>query len=77
MPLGSLTELFRPPALPGPLGMPLTPASCANDAVDAVTATKHAKAKTHDLPNMDCSPSAYLTKQLPRRSSTAGAQRAA
>src|SRR4051812_11202677 len=29
MPLGSLTELLRPPALPGPRGMPLTPASCA------------------------------------------------
>src|SRR5258707_699205 len=27
MPLGSLTELLRPPALPGPRGMPLTPAS--------------------------------------------------
>ena len=26
MPLGSLSDLFRPPALPGPLGMPLTPA---------------------------------------------------
>jgi len=27
IPLGSLAELFRPPALPGPRGMPLTPAS--------------------------------------------------
>ena len=25
IPLGSLTELFVPPALPGPAGMPLTP----------------------------------------------------
>jgi hypothetical protein len=25
MPLGSLTELLTPPALPGPAGMPLTP----------------------------------------------------
>jgi hypothetical protein len=25
MPLGSLTELFTPPMLPGPEGMPLTP----------------------------------------------------
>jgi hypothetical protein len=56
MPLGSLSELFRPPALPGPLGMPLTPASCAKDAIDAVTMTKHAKAKNADLPNMDHSP---------------------
>src|SRR3954466_3345661 len=31
MPLGSLTELLRPPAVPGPRGMPLTPASCARD----------------------------------------------
>src|SRR4051794_39886306 len=33
MPLGSLSELLRPPTLPGPRGMPLTPASpepCAN-----------------------------------------------
>jgi hypothetical protein len=56
MPLGSLTELFSPPALPGPLRMPLTPASCAKDAIDAVTATKHAKAKNDDLPNIDHSP---------------------
>src|ERR1700730_9464248 len=51
MPLGSLTELFRPPARPGPLGMPLTPASCAKDAMDTVTVTKHAEAKNDDLPN--------------------------
>src|SRR5882672_4034201 len=44
MPLGSLSELFRPPALPGPLGIPLTPASCAKDAIGAATMTKHAKA---------------------------------
>jgi hypothetical protein len=56
MPLGSLTELFSPPALPGPFGMPLTPASWAKDAMDVVTATKHAKAKNADLPNMDHSP---------------------
>ena len=31
-PLGSLTELFRPPALPTPL-IPLTPASWAKDVV--------------------------------------------
>jgi hypothetical protein len=56
MPLGSLSELFRPPALPGPPGMPLTPASCAKDAIDAVTTTKHAKVKNADLPNIDHSP---------------------
>jgi hypothetical protein len=31
MPLGSLTEPFRPRALAGPGGMPLTPASWAGD----------------------------------------------
>src|SRR4051794_32131489 len=35
MPLGSLIELLRPPALPGPRGMPLTPASCAGEAAGA------------------------------------------
>lgn len=34
-PLGSLRELLRPPALPGPR-MPLTPASCAKDFTSAV-----------------------------------------
>jgi hypothetical protein len=53
MPLGSFTELFRPPALPGPLGMPLTPASCAKDAMGAISVTKNAKAKNADLPNID------------------------
>jgi hypothetical protein len=55
-PLGSLIELFRPPALPGPLGMPLTPASCANDAVGSISPSKNAMAKNTVLPNMDRSP---------------------
>jgi hypothetical protein len=51
MPLGSLTELLRPPALPGPRGMPLTPASCASEgAARQLTSTN---AKKHDLPNID------------------------
>jgi hypothetical protein len=52
MPLGSLTELLRPPALPGPRGMPLTPASCASDDA-AARQLANANAKNHDLPNID------------------------
>jgi hypothetical protein len=52
-PLGSLTELLRPPALPGPRGMPLTPASCARDGAGAARQPTNASAKTHDLPNID------------------------
>ena len=48
-PLGSLTELLRPPALPTPL-IPLTPASWAEDV--AVKLTVRAKMKKADLPNM-------------------------
>jgi hypothetical protein len=51
-PLGSLTELLRPPALPGPRGIPLTPASCAKDGTDADKQPANAKAKNDDLPNM-------------------------
>jgi hypothetical protein len=51
MPLGSLTELLRPPALPGPRGMPLTPASCARDG--AARQLANANTKNHDLPNID------------------------
>jgi hypothetical protein len=51
MPLGSLTELLRPPALPGPRGMPLTPASCAR--VGVARQLTNANAKTHDLPSID------------------------
>jgi hypothetical protein len=56
MPLGSLTELLRPPALPGPRGIPLTPASpapCAKHGADAARQLASASAKTHDLPNID------------------------
>jgi hypothetical protein len=56
MPLGSLTELLRPPTLPGPRGIPLTPASpapCAKDGADAARQPASASAKTHDLPNID------------------------
>ena len=59
MPLGSLTELLRPPALPGPLGIPLTPASaapCANDCTGDIKQPAHARAKNVDLPNIDHSP---------------------
>lgn len=55
MPLGSLTELLRPPALPGPGGMPLTPASpaiWAKDSTGAVKLAARARAKNADLPNM-------------------------
>jgi hypothetical protein len=60
MPLGSLTELLRPPALPGPRGMPLTPASCASDP-GATRQLASANAKTHDLPDIDHA-SCYSTK---------------
>jgi hypothetical protein len=53
MPLGSLIELLRPPALPGPRGMPLTPASCAKDGAGDARQPANAKAKKHDLPNID------------------------
>jgi hypothetical protein len=52
MPLGSLTELLRPPALPGPRGMPLTPASCARVGAAAARQLTNANAKK-DLPNID------------------------
>jgi hypothetical protein len=56
MPLGSLSELLRPPALPGPRGIPLTPASCAKDGADAARQPANAKANQHDLPNIDHPP---------------------
>jgi hypothetical protein len=52
-PLGSLTELLRPPALPGPRGIPLTPASCARIGAGAARQIANADTKTHDLPNID------------------------
>jgi hypothetical protein len=53
MPLGSLTELLRPPALPGPFGIPLTPASCAKDCTGAIRLPAKARAINADLPNID------------------------
>src|ERR1700733_13611443 len=53
MPLGSLAELLRPPALPGPRGMPLTPASCAKHGAGFARQLTSANAKTHDLPSID------------------------
>jgi hypothetical protein len=50
-PLGSLTELFRPPALPTPL-IPLTPASWAKDVTGAARLIARTKAKNADLPIM-------------------------
>jgi hypothetical protein len=58
MPLGSLIELLRPPTLPGPRGMPLTPASCASDG--AARQLINANMKNH-LPNIDHA-SCYPTK---------------
>jgi hypothetical protein len=43
IPLGSLTEPLRPFTLPGPGGMPLTPASWAGDLAGA--ATRHSSAR--------------------------------
>jgi hypothetical protein len=43
-PLGSLIELLIPPALPGPRGIPLTPASCAKDGIGASKQPTNAKA---------------------------------
>jgi hypothetical protein len=55
MPLGSLTELLGPPTLPGPLGMPLTPASpaCARHFTGAIRLPANARAINADLPNID------------------------
>jgi hypothetical protein len=39
MPLGSLIEPLRPFTLPGPGGMPLTPASWANEVVPTIVAS--------------------------------------
>src|ERR1700694_3049879 len=56
MPLGSLIELLTPPTLPGPWGIPLTPASCARDIIGALKQYTNAKAKKADLPNIGHSP---------------------
>jgi hypothetical protein len=60
MPLGSLTELLRPPALPGPRGIPLTPASCAKHG--AARQPANSKAKKHDLPNIDYASGASMAQ---------------
>ncbi|MFH1343745.1 MAG: hypothetical protein ABIL01_21435 [Pseudomonadota bacterium] len=54
-PLGSLTELLRPPALPGPR-IPLTPASWAKDVAGAVRQVARTRAKIVDLPIMKHAP---------------------
>src|ERR1700712_4696406 len=54
MPLGSLIELFRPPTLPGPRGMPLTPASpapCARACIGTIE-LNIARTISADLPNI-------------------------
>jgi hypothetical protein len=52
-PLGSLTELLRPPALPGPRGIPLTPASCAKHDAEAASQPAKARTKNCDVPDID------------------------
>src|SRR3954451_12597671 len=55
-PLGSLIELLRPPTLPGPRGMPLTPASplfWASDIAGAARQPRIAMVKNTDLPNIE------------------------
>src|SRR5882757_9259579 len=71
-PLGSLTELLRPPALPGPRGIPLTPASCARDGIGASKQPANTKAKNDDLPNMIYPSPNYPTKSAACRSSSGG-----
>jgi hypothetical protein len=62
MPLGSLIVLLTPPMLPGPCGIPLTPASCANDLMGTVKPATNAKADTNtkakkaDLQGIDHTP---------------------
>jgi hypothetical protein len=60
MPLGSLIVLLTPPMLPGPCGIPLTPASCAKDFIGAVKPATNAKAnpntKKADLQSIDHTP---------------------
>jgi hypothetical protein len=58
MPLGSLTEPFRPRALAGPGGMPLTPASWAGDLPEVArmerTATLSHVARPHEKIEIRC-----------------------
>jgi hypothetical protein len=69
-PLGSLIELLRPPALPGPRGIPLTPASCAKVGTDANKPPANAKAKNDALPNMTAAPGKCTTNSAACRSSS-------
>jgi hypothetical protein len=52
IPLGSLAELFRPPALPGPRGMPLTPASWAVAFIETIKPIATANAINADRPDI-------------------------
>jgi hypothetical protein len=54
MPEGSLTEPLSPRALPGPSGMPLTPASCAGAAAGAARTETTASAASHRRGKTGC-----------------------
>jgi hypothetical protein len=60
-PLGSFSELFSPPALPGPRGMPLTPASCAKACGAHIKLVAMIKASNPNLTLIHFSPSRLLT----------------
>jgi hypothetical protein len=60
-PLGSFSELFSPPALPGPRGMPLTPASCAKACGAHIKLVVMIKASNPNLTLIHSSPSRLLT----------------
>jgi len=66
MPLGSLIELLRPPTLPGPCGIPLTPASCATAGTSPIEQSPNASAKNADLPNIDHLPDRDVANAAPR-----------
>src|SRR4051795_6507224 len=78
-PLGSLIELLRPPTLPGPLGMPLTPASCASAVRGTARLPDSVNAKNNDLPNIETAPSGDDNQSvaLPFQHLTAGPDRSA
>jgi hypothetical protein len=54
MPEGSLTEPLSPRTLPGPSGMPLTPASCAGAAAGAARTPATASAASHRREKTGC-----------------------
>jgi hypothetical protein len=54
MPEGSLTEPLSPRTLPGPSGMPLTPASCAGAAAGAARIPATASAASHRREKTGC-----------------------